>query len=68
MLEQGSFRARPINAAIIPVVIFICAFQPEAMVTYIRSLEIRFKTPHDDILVVKAGLIIRDNFNDPRKL
>lgn len=58
----------PINTAIIPVVIFIRAFQPGAMVTYIRSLEIRFKTPHDDILVVKAGLIIRDNFNDPRKL
>lgn len=44
------------------------AFQLGSMTMYIQSLEIRFKTPHDDILVVKARLIIHDNFNDPQKL
>jgi len=67
MIKQVHFQLWSINAAIISIVIFMRAVQLGSMTTYIQSLEIRFKTPHDDILIVKARLIIHGNFNDPQK-
>lgn len=67
MIKQVHFQLWSINAAIISIVIFMRAVQLGSMTTYIQSLEIRFKTPHDDILIVKARLIIHGNFNDAQK-